>query len=431
MAPAAAPRPKNRLCIGFLTLLGLATPTRAGASESRPAPMSVTAAAFLAEVAARDPRLSALEAHAARAEAAVAAAGRRDNPALSLEREEVFPDGGGRADHRLAIAWPIPLGGRREASVRAARHEAEAASAEREGARADLLWECRAAYDEAALAVARVERLAATEARLAALAEAVARRGAAGQTSRYEQDRVQLELAAWVAVVADAVSARDEAFVGLGVLAGRPEQPLAPSEPLALPTVAPLPSTGEWLAARPDRRAALARLAAADAARVAADRAAAPELVVAAGVMTRDEGGDGVAWGYVAGLSLDLPIFARAPGERERADADAAAAAATLAAQAQHGPAQVQRAHRELARAVARAELLRSAELAPLESLLRSVDAAYREGERSVFEVIDAYRTARELALRELALVAAARDAERALMRALGRGPLSPPEVRP
>jgi outer membrane protein TolC len=54
---------------------------------------------------------------------------------------------------------------------------------------------------------------------------------------------------------------------------------------------------------------------------------------------------------------------------------------------------------------------------------VRSAESAYREGERPLFELLDAYRTARDTRLAGLELRRAARRAELRLLRATGRKP--------
>jgi cobalt-zinc-cadmium efflux system outer membrane protein len=81
------------------------------------------------------------------------------------------------------------------------------------------------------------------------------------------------------------------------------------------------------------------------------------------------------------------------------------------------------RAHELLQARIAQARRYREAQLRRAEDLVRRAEAAYREGDRPVFELLDAYRTAREVRLRELELRREARRGELDLWRALGRRP--------
>ena len=71
----------------------------------------------------------------------------------------------------------------------------------------------------------------------------------------------------------------------------------------------------------------------------------------------------------------------------------------------------------------AQAERLAGDQLARLDPLLRAAETGYREGEAGIVELLDAYRTARGVRLRDLELRRDARLAELDLWLALGRRP--------
>lgn len=427
----AKPRRKNRLRLGFLAALIARLLVTGEPARAEPAPESavpvisvITLDELVRRVEARDPRLAVVQARVDRSRAEVAAAGRTSNPSLGYEREEVFADGEGVPEDRLVLSWPLEISGRRAAAVRAAESELAATEAEVGTLRATLVFDAIATYYEVALAQARVVRLEEGRARLGALKGIIAKRYAAGQASTYDQARLELELASWDDLHAGATSELEGARRRLAILAGEPGSlSTADTSDATVPTLPPLPDLTDIAAQRPDYIAAESRREAARHHRTAARRAGVPDLVLDAGLRSADVGLGGRAWGYVAGVSIELPLYARAPGERERADAAAREAEATLALVEARAPAEVAQAHRALASAIARVEAFRASQLAPIDALKKAVDTAYREGDRPILEVVDVYRTTRDLALRELDLIARARMAEQDLWRALGRRP--------
>lgn len=119
--------------------------------------------------------------------------------------------------------------------------------------------------------------------------------------------------------------------------------------------------------------------------------------------MTADLG-DQTATGYVAGLSLTIPIFDRGQGERERANAERHAADAEARALERQVPTAVQLAHDTLVARVEQARRLTSGQVARLDMIVRAAEAAFREGNASVVELLDAHRAAREVRLRAVEL---------------------------
>jgi cobalt-zinc-cadmium efflux system outer membrane protein len=125
-------------------------------------------------------------------------------------------------------------------------------------------------------------------------------------------------------------------------------------------------------------------------------------------------------YGYVAGVAIDLPIATR--GQDVRAQASARALSASVQADAlERGDRQrAQRAAAELA--AARDELVRfsGATGERVQQLERAAQSAYREGQQSVLELLDAQRARTAVELRKLELALTAKLAELALRAARG-----------
>jgi outer membrane protein TolC len=128
----------------------------------------------------------------------------------------------------------------------------------------------------------------------------------------------------------------------------------------------------------------------------------------------------GGGYGYVLGLSLSLPVFDS--GQALRAEAKAQrglhlARRDALARKLSRQKARAQALHR-----AAQAELIRfeATTRAPVKALLLAAQSGYREGERSIVELLDAQRAETEVAERRLQLLVATKKAEARVRAASG-----------
>jgi cobalt-zinc-cadmium efflux system outer membrane protein len=205
----------------------------AGAARGEPAPSASTPqpsapssasvpsldeAQLLARLEA-DPRRAWLAAELAAAEAEVAAAAARPNPGVDYQREALRSDGG-LAQDALRISLPLELSGRRAARHAAARAEAQAVAAEGEAASFGLTIQALRAFRLARYQRARSELLSAERAALAGAVEIVRKRSAAGATSGYDLQRIELELVGYDDAIAAAEAELEAARAELGVWAG-------------------------------------------------------------------------------------------------------------------------------------------------------------------------------------------------------------------
>lgn len=364
----------------------------------------------------KSPQLEVLRAKLDRARAEVTRAGVIENPSLSLQREEVA----GAAENFATVELPLEISGRRGKTVDAA--QAQARAIEADVARATTLTELEALsiYDATCASRARVEILTALRAAIALRVEELTKRTDAGDASGFDLGRLELELSAHDELL-DRERAEHAALQrALAVLAGEPNARFEPSEPL-IATAPPALQTllENALDRRSDHRAAKLRKESAEHALSAAARGWVPSLTLSGGVKTA-EVEDRTKLGYVAGLGIHLPFFDHGRADRERAHAELREASAELRRLELEIPAAIARAHDALELSVAQAKRFET-ELAPrLDALLRRAETAYREGERPVFELLDAYRTAREHRLRHVDVLLHAKRAELELRRAAG-----------
>ena len=382
-------------------------------------------------------RRSSPELRAAREAAAAAAARERQagaflNPTLAYGREQTSRSGQTSAQDIAQLEQPLEIGGQRSARRDAARVRREAADARLVAATAQLEFDVARAFAFAVAAEGR-SRLAEQAAGAFTEAQRVSeRRLAAGDVSGYVARRLRLEVARYAALRAAAALERRNRRVALATLLGRP---VRDADSLSLPAVLRVdsavvaPALDVVLAQaqqnRADVRAAAldAEASAAEARLVARERTPTPTL--SAGYkresITDSLGGSSARFGgFVAGVSLPLPLF-----DRRHAAAQAAGAEARrIEAEAEVVRRRATREVTEALDALRAAEAQRAA-LAPhlgegTRTAMRAVQTSYAEGEITLAEWLDAVRAYQDAESAYLTLQADVAVARAALERAAG-----------
>lgn len=292
---------------------------------------------------AQAPALQAADAGLRAAEAGLSDADRRPNPVADLEVENFAGTGAYRGlegtELTAVIEQPIELGGKRRARVAVARAEIALAVAERASERRRLLAELARTYGTAAASRARADLAAGQVATAETLAAQSARRLAVGTIPEVEHDRVLVSLGEARTEVERARRDTEAAERSLALLVGSAEPVQADTGFLA--RRATDPARISIVTADDPRFAALAERGRARVAAAQADRR--PDIAARGGVrLSREQ----EAVGFVAGLSLPLPLFNK--GGARVAQAQAEAEQAALAAEAQRREART-RAERALA----------------------------------------------------------------------------------
>jgi cobalt-zinc-cadmium efflux system outer membrane protein len=413
----------------ILTLLLLAMPLSAAADDTaaESPPTSLDAATFAERFDSANPRIQAIGADVDAKRADVTEASLWPNPALSYQREEVFPDSGGIAENTLTLSWSLDFSGRRSRRTDAARDGVRAARARADDDELAALIEALGTFYDAAHARLRVDALREGREPLARMVDALRARVKAGDAAGYDLSRLELELAAYDERIAEAETELGTARRALGGLLGEPSTLYdADTDALALPAVpaAAEDLTREALTARGDYRATALDASSAGAASSAADRGWVPQLDLGLGVKTADLGTE-TATGYIAMIGIELPLFSRGQADAERAGAHERAARARRAQLEREIPTDVRVAREQLVSAVDQIQTFRTQQLDRAQALVSVAETVYHAGEGSVVELVDAYRTAVNARLRYLALLRRAKAAELALSLALGRRPES------
>lgn len=390
------PRLRPRLTV-LSTVVALIT---ASAASAQPA---IDEAAFVAELEARDPRIAIAAAKVAVARAEVADARVRPNPSISFEREEPYVDGTGFATSYLRLSVPIDISGRRGRRIDAAETGVRAAASEAAQTRHEAIVEALRVYDDCARARLYVQILSDGRAQLVRAVDIARQRSKSGAASGYEVQRFELELASHDDELASAQIELKRARTRLAMLAGHGGE-LDATGTLAPPAnVPPVDALVAKASERGDLRAAKLRGESARQRESAAGRGWVPLPTLTAGAMTADLGTD-TGTGYVAGLSLSLPIFDHGQGERARAAAERRLAAAEASWLQRQIPSAVLVAHATLVARIAQAQQVTTAQVDRLDTILRAAEAAFREGNASVVELLDAHRAARAVRVRALEL---------------------------
>lgn len=378
-------------------------------------------------------RRASFEVHAAR-EAVAAARGRERqagawaNPTIGWSREQTSGGSSTNAQDIVALEQPLDIGGARPARAEAARLRREAAEARLALAEAEIDYAATRAY-ALAIAAGRRAQLATRAAEVFGQAQRTSEeRLAAGDVSGYAARRTRLEAARYAALRAESALESRSARLALGALvATSAGEVRSVSAVLAdsLPPAAEPPPADTLRALALGRRAELralqleARAAAAEARLAARERVPVP--VLQGGIKTEEPaGGDERLSGFVAGVSLPLPLFDRRRGAVEAAGAEARRAEAAAEGLGRRIAREVDEARDALVAVREQLALLAPHLGAEAERALRSAQVAFAEGEIGLVEWLDAVRAWQEAESSYATLRAEALVRQAALERATG-----------
>jgi cobalt-zinc-cadmium efflux system outer membrane protein len=380
-----------RTCIVRAAIAMALMPAGAGAQS-----LVLTESQALERLSMDSPRVRAIRASADVARADALAAGRWPNPRLTIDRESVA----GITEYLTMVSQSLPVTGRRDLAVQAATASASASASRADEDVRRLRADARLAFATLVAAQTRERELTAIRDRLRELAQALARREAAGDAAGFDRLRAEREVLDTEADLASYMSGVQDPSQ-LAAMAGSPSTAAVPSLDALL---AQAESTrGELRAYRQDTEAARFALRAAERSRV-------PEPEIVAGTKSSSVGGGDI--GSVLTVHASIPLFDRARPERALAEARATQAEARAASfvTVLRGEVTGLRAavldRREVATRY-RAQALESA--AQIE---RIAQVSYDAGERSILELLDAFRLGASARTRQASLDLAVRQAE-------------------
>ena len=363
----------------------------------------VTEAEFLSVLDETHPAVRESAEAVGRAEASLLASRTLGNPVVEAVRED---PGGPIGQTDVLVSWQLP-GAERRPKIRAREGEVGAA-------RRRLAYELlghrlamREAYAGWAVAAARRRRLSTQAERVESLARRETARAERGEASGLEARRLGLAAATLRSRVALSAAASERARAeaaawhpGLAPDA-RPVLPDLPAAPLLEGTDAGV------LAAEAD-------LAAAELAQLATRPiVASPEVTL--GWQEQDVGLGSVD-GPIFGVAWSVPLFDRRQAARQSAGAGLEAARARLELAERESTAARTAARTNFARLAAALAAARE-ELGANERMLDGAEAAFRQGEASLTDLLETHRSVTEAELAVLELHEAALAAHRELER--------------
>jgi cobalt-zinc-cadmium efflux system outer membrane protein len=372
--------------------------------------VSITEAEALAGLSADSPRVRAIRSSIDLARADVFNAARWPNPRLSIDRES----SAGVSETMTTVLQPLPVTGRRTLEREAAEALVDVARRRAEEAVRRLRADVRLAYADLVTAQVRERELTQSRDRLQQLTGILERREAAGDTAGFDRLRSEREV---IEIDADRQAAAGDRARAQAVLAGFLAPGIDPSTLIAAePVIAPadLPPVDalveDAMRMRGDVLALQQEIESARLAMRAADRRRVPEPEILAG--TKSSSAAGGDLGTVIAVQAVLPLFDRGRPERTVATARATQAQARLDALRITVRAEIaawRAAALDRRNAAAR---YRAAALVTAGEVERIAQVSYDAGDRSILELLDAYRSSASARVRQAALDAAARQAE-------------------
>nr|WP_172955068.1 TolC family protein [Sterolibacterium denitrificans]SMB29000.1 putative Outer membrane efflux protein [Sterolibacterium denitrificans] len=306
------------------------------------------------------------------------------------------------------LSQSLDISGRRGLREAAARHRLRATEADNRSRQNARAAELRLAFHALLLQQERARAVGAWAERFAQLDRVVGKLAKAGEISGYDRRRLAREQHHAAALLAEARAEEARRRTRLAALTGHEitggvAGTLLPPEP---PSLSELQAS---LAGRPEFAALGARIDAAETDSAAAQNNL-PELTLGFG---RKQLQDGPAHGTsnLMMLSLSLPLFDRQQARERQAAAQRQAARAELGLSRQQAEGELLGLHRQLGLLTTAASRYRSEAVAPSAELIRIAESAYRAGESTILELLDAYKGALETELTALDLEWKARSA--------------------
>lgn len=399
----------------WLAITLLAVPSLTLAQQPSPMQLTLTQAREAARTASSEVR-------AARAAVAAAAGRERQaaahlNPILSYDREQTSASAGSNVQNIAALEQRVELGGIRGARIDAARLRREAAEERLAAVAAQIDFETARAY---ALVLAADRRAILAEQAAEAFGQALGvseRRLGAGDVSGYANRRLRLEAARYATLRAEAQLAQRTARLELAALVGDsapsitavrlelldslPSGTVPLSRTVSGPagTSVAVPDSLVALAfgARADLRALEREAAAARADAQLAARERTPVPAFSVGFKSEHIAGiPGQSTGFVAGVSLPLPLWDRRAGMIAATDAESARRAAESDALRRRIAREVGEAYDAYTALGTQLRLLAPHVGLETSAAMRAVQVAYSEGEVTLVEWLDAVRAYQE-----------------------------------
>ena len=332
------------------------------------------------------------------AQARARQAGAFINPVLAYSREQTGRAGESTSQDIVGVDQTREGTGIRSARRDAARLRSSVAEARLRGAEALLDLDVARAYGQVIAADQRASLAQQAAEAFAAAARISERRLREGDISGFAARRIRLETARYAVLRAEALLARNTARVALATLTASPiDTSTRLREPAANFTLAAISMTDDSLVAlalrsRPELTAGALEVDVATAETRLASRERLPWATLSLGSKREEVIGGEQLSGFVAGLSVPLPLWDRRSGAVGAAEAETRRRAAELAGVRRRVTREVTEGVEALRAIQEQLRVLGPDLQSDATSVLRSAQLAYAEGELSLIEWLDTVR---------------------------------------
>ena len=333
------------------------------------------------------------------------------NPTLEYSRDN-SRNGTGVREETWQLSQPFDLSGRRRLRREAGEQRIVAAEADARQFRVERAVEIRRGFFQLLLHERQLAALDAWANRFAETERVIGKLRAAGEASGYDLRRLARERQAAVAQRAEKHAELERIREQFAALLGTGISAYAGIMGHLLPDApAPVETLLGKIDARPDLASLGARAAASDLDGRAAARGWIPEVTLGIGAKRGDYGFGPNEKVTSFSAAIPLPVFDRQQPGQQRAAAQAMAARAEYRLARSRAEGQLRGLHRQVTQLVAAAGRYRNEAAAQSGDLVRIADSAYRAGESTVLELLDAYKGALEAETTALDLEWKAREA--------------------
>lgn len=338
------------------------------------------------------------------------AAGLPPNPTVGYTRDQ----GRGSTlapEETWLISQSIDLSGRRSLRREAAALRVEASYSTNRRRHVEWSAEIRQRFHETLFQQSVVRATEAWTQRFQRIEDIVGKLARAGEASGYDRRRLARERQNAVLRLRSAKSDLDRAATRLVALIGSAGEGQVSVVGELLPMLpAALDDDLRRIEQRPDLQVLARRADAADLERRAAARGWIPDVTLGVG-QKRSDTTLGRENSTVMAVSIPLPVFDRQQAGQQRAAAEAMNARGEFNLARARTEGDLRGLHRQLERLIAAARDYRATALAETPELLRIAESAYKGGESSLLELLDAYRGALDTEINALELDWKARQA--------------------
>jgi cobalt-zinc-cadmium efflux system outer membrane protein len=328
-------------------------------------------------------------------------------------------------EHYFIASQILPITGRRGFQRQSASALVSASTSRADDQVRRLRADLRLAFAELVAAQTRDRELTTARDRLRELSEVLAKREGEGDAAGFDRLRAEREV---LDVESDLVIAATERARAQATLASFFSNPADPSQILAVgsaPSAVAVPALDALLEQAETTRGELVafghEIEAARFAALAANRSLVPEPEIFLGTKSSTAAGGGVgnaltigagAIGPVIGVHAAIPLFDRARPERALAAARATQAESDAAAFRAVLRGEVAALREAVLQRRAAADRYRAEAVSSAAQIERIAQISYDAGERSILELLDAYRLGSTARTRQAALDAAVKAAE-------------------